>query len=61
MIYIISHLDRYHIFYITAVSGGFTRAAEQLYMTQPSVTYTIKQLEEELGAALFLRKSKGSS
>ncbi|MCZ8513104.1 LysR family transcriptional regulator [Paenibacillus filicis] len=59
VINIINHMDRYVVFYQTAVTGSFTRAAERLFMTQPSVTYAIKQLEEELQASLFVRKSKG--
>lgn len=37
---------------------NFSRAAEQLRLTQPAVSHQIKTLEEELGAALFTRTSK---
>ena len=35
--------------------GSFTKAAEQLGYSQPSVSFQIKQLEEELGCLLFER------
>ena len=36
---------------------SFTRAAEELLLTQPAVTAQVKALEEELGVALFVRGS----
>jgi LysR family glycine cleavage system transcriptional activator len=38
---------------------SFTRAAEELGMTQAAVSYQIKLLEERLGTPLFLRRPKG--
>lgn len=38
---------------------NFTRAAEALSMTQPAVSHHIRQLEDELGATLFLRGKGG--
>lgn len=37
---------------------SFTRAAEELGMTQAAVSYQIKMLEERVGAPLFLRKPR---
>lgn len=37
---------------------NFTRAAEELYLTPPTVTHHIQKLEEELGVQLFYRDSK---
>lgn len=53
------HLESYRIFYHTAQIGNFTKAAETLHITQPSVSYAIKQLESALGLKLFHRQSKG--
>lgn len=38
---------------------NFTKAAEQLYLTQPAVSHHIAQLEKELGATLFNRGKGG--
>lgn len=53
------HLEWYRIFLQTAQQGNFTKAAQALHITQPSVSYTIRQMEEELGVKLFHRLSKG--
>ncbi|MBP2001905.1 DNA-binding transcriptional LysR family regulator [Paenibacillus shirakamiensis] len=37
---------------------SFTKAAEALYITQPSISKTIRQMEEELGVVLFDRVGK---
>lgn len=37
---------------------SFTRAAEELAMTQAAVSYQIKILEERVGSALFVRKPR---
>lgn len=45
--------------FITAAEcGNFRRTAEILYISQPSVTVHIKQLENELGTQLFHREGK---
>ncbi|MFA9456440.1 LysR family transcriptional regulator [Halalkalibacter sp. AB-rgal2] len=52
-------LDLYRVFYITAMEKNFSKAAKKLYITQPSVSHAIKQLEESLEIQLFVRTSKG--
>ncbi len=42
-----------------AEQGAFSRAAEQLYISQPSLTEAVKEAEKELGFALFNRGNKG--
>lgn len=53
------NLEWYRVFYQTALSGSVTRAAEALFITQPAVSQCIRQLEAELGAALFVRTPRG--
>ena len=52
-------LEWYRIFLHTARRGNLTKAAQDLHITQPSVSYAVKQMEEELGLKLFHRLSKG--
>jgi len=46
---------RLQVFYTVARQLSFTKAAEQLFMTQPAVTFQVKQLEEQFSARLFER------
>jgi DNA-binding transcriptional LysR family regulator len=46
---------RLQVFYAVARHLSFTKAAEQLFMTQPAVTFQVKQLEEQFNARLFER------
>lgn len=39
--------------------GSITKAAERLYISQPALTYRIKQLEEEFNVRILLRGKKG--
>jgi LysR family cyn operon transcriptional activator len=56
---LIANLEWYRVFYRIAQAGSFSKAAEELYITQPAVSYAVKQLEEGLGSKLFFRTSKG--
>lgn len=40
--------------------GSLTRAAQELGLSQPAVTYQIRRIEEQLGATLFHRSHGGS-
>jgi DNA-binding transcriptional LysR family regulator len=46
---------RLQVFYTVAKQLSFTKAAEQLFMTQPAVTFQVKQLEEQYNTRLFER------
>ncbi|MBD0263270.1 MAG: LysR family transcriptional regulator [Tolypothrix sp. Co-bin9] len=50
-------MDLYQIKYFLTVveAGGFTKAAERLFISQPSLSVGIKKLEQELGVTLFER------
>ncbi|WP_271749938.1 LysR family transcriptional regulator [Cohnella sp. JJ-181] len=54
-----NNYELYKVFYWAAKTGSLTQAAKTLYLTQPSVSHAIKQLEENFGVALFYRNSKG--
>ena len=45
-------------FQVVAQELHFRKAAEKLFITQPGLSRQIKQLEEELGAQLFLRDKR---
>lgn len=45
-------------FFMVAKEQSFTRAAEQLHITQPTLSRQLAALEEELGIELFIRKGK---
>ena len=55
----IANTEWYRVFLHAAETSNLTKAAQNLHMTQPSVSYAIKQLEEALGVGLFDRLSKG--
>ena len=52
-------LPALHTFLITAQHCNFTRAAQQLHITQGAVSRQIAGLEEHLGYALFQRQARG--
>ena len=52
-------LDLYRIFWQVAKSESFSKAAKSLYMTQPAISQSIMQLENELDIRLFNRTPKG--
>jgi DNA-binding transcriptional LysR family regulator len=53
------NLELYRVFYTVAKCGSLTKAAEELYISQPAVSQAIKQLETQLGGKLFNRTHKG--
>ena len=53
------NLELYRVFYTVAKCGSLTRAAEELYISQPAVSQSIKQLETQLGVSLFNRTRRG--
>lgn len=53
------NLELYRIFYIVAKNKNMTRASEELHISEPAISQSIKKLEEQLGGTLFLRSNKG--
>lgn len=54
-----SHIAELHAFHVAARFESFTRAAQQLALTQPALSQKIRRLEDVVGARLFLRKYRG--
>lgn len=54
-----NNFELYKVFYWAGKTGSLTQAAKKLYLTQPSVSHAIKQLEDRCGMTLFYRTSKG--
>jgi DNA-binding transcriptional LysR family regulator len=52
------NLRSLRVFEAVASCGSFSRAAEQLAMTQPAVSMQIRQLESDVGTALFDRQHR---
>ena len=52
-------LELYKIFYVVAKNKHMTRASEELHISQPAISQSIKKLEDQLGGTLFLRSNKG--
>ncbi len=55
------HLSQYKIFYEVARTGNISKAAKELYISQPAISKAISKLEESLNTTLFLRSSRGVS
>ncbi|MCA1404831.1 LysR family transcriptional regulator [Ensifer sp. IC3342] len=51
-------LNALRVFEAAARLGSFTRAGEELGMTQTAVSYQIKLIEENVGEPLFLRRTR---
>ncbi|MCI8632088.1 MAG: LysR family transcriptional regulator [Lachnospiraceae bacterium] len=54
-------LQQLHYVITISETGSFNKAAELLYVAQPSLTSSIKELEKELGIAIFHRSGRGIS
>ena len=52
------NIDQIKAFHQVASTGSFTRAARELFITQPAVSQEIKALESALGVTLFDRSGK---
>lgn len=54
-----NNLELYKTFYYVAKAGSITAAAQQLSLSQPAVSQSMKLLESQLNVSLFQRTAKG--
>lgn len=52
-------LRQLEYFRCVAEYSNFTKASEELHVSQPAITTAVKNLEDELGFKLFIRERKG--
>ena len=53
------NFELYKVFYVVANNKSISKGAEELMISQPAVTQSIKMLEGQLGVTLFVRSMKG--
>lgn len=54
-------LQQLHYTIVISETGSMNKAAERLYISQPSLTNAVKELEREIGITVFKRSGKGVS
>lgn len=54
-----ANYNLYKIFLAVAEEKNLTKASSRLYVSQPAISNSIKELEGELGCELLIRKNKG--
>lgn len=59
MMFMEQNLSQYRIFYAVAKAGNISRAAKELYISQPAISKSISKLEDGLNTTLFTRNSRG--
>jgi len=50
--------NKYKMFYAVAENKSFSKAAEILHISQPAISYAIKELEKQLDTTLLIRENK---
>ena len=53
------NFELYRIFYTVANHKNITKASKELNISQPAISKSIKNLEEQLGGQLFVRTKRG--
>ena len=56
---LVDHLEKLHYFFEVGKSGSMKSAAKNLFITQPSLSKSMKILEQDIGKNLFNRTPKG--
>lgn len=54
-----SALSSYRIFNAVAEAGNISKAAKELYISQPAISKAVSKLEQSLSVKLFIRNSRG--
>ena len=52
-------LQQLHYIITISEAGSLSRAAEMLYVSQPSLSSAVKELERETGITIFYRSGRG--
>ncbi len=53
------NFELYKVFYYVAKNSSISRAANEMMISQPAISKSIKILEEQVGTPLFIRKRDG--
>ena len=53
------NFELYRVFYTVALNKSISKAAKELFISQPAVSKSIKKLEDELGGNVFKRTKTG--
>lgn len=53
------NLELYKVFYYVAKNGNISRAANEMLISQPAISKSIKTLESQINTKLFIRKRDG--
>ncbi len=53
------NFELYRVFYTVASKGNITKASKELNISQPAISKSIKNLEDQLGGQLFVRTKRG--
>lgn len=53
-------LELFRTFEAVAKTGSFSAAADELFVSQPAISQSVKRMEEQLGLKLFTRTRKGT-
>ena len=54
-----SDFNKYKIFYAVAEAKSFSKAADMLHISQPAISYAVREIEDTLRTKLFIRERSG--
>ena len=50
--------NKYKVFYAVAEYNSFSKASDILHISQPAISYSVKELENQLNTKLFIRENR---